>query len=318
VAVELPWGDNKTPLILAPMQGLTNRPVRKIFISKVQPDVVFTEFLRVRSKRGQEIHPRDLKEISINDGAPLVVQLIGRHTETLVNAAKTAIDVGAVHFNLNLGCPFGRMSTTTAGGALMQTPEEIFPLLKALRKVTPATLSVKIRAGFANTSQIGEILPQLENTGIDFLVLHPRSVLQKYAGEADHRITGEMVTQASIPIIANGDINARNGLQILQSTGATGLMLGRGAIGDPWLFKRLRGELPLEEDRSIRISQLTNYLQELLAAYEDLFCGQKQILDRIKEVLFHIPEPWLQKDLAILKKMRSIDSFQHKLKEMTA
>ncbi len=105
----LPWKTGTTPLMLAPMQGLTNRALRALFIEKVRPDVVFTEFVRVRPKSRKPLSATDRMEIASQDGqVPLVVQLIGRETEGLVAAAEVAQEAGAVHLNINMGCPYGR------------------------------------------------------------------------------------------------------------------------------------------------------------------------------------------------------------------
>ena len=100
----LPW-DCDFPLILAPMQGLTNRGMRRVMVETSRPDVVFTEFVRVRPGSNRPVAPSDLAEIAFDPGAPQVVQLIGRRAEDLAAAARTAVAAGAVHVNLNRDAP---------------------------------------------------------------------------------------------------------------------------------------------------------------------------------------------------------------------
>ncbi len=232
--------------MLAPMQGLTNRALRALFIELVRPDVVFTEFVRVRPGSKKSINEVDRREVLARQGTvPLVVQLIGRSQAALVAAAADAGELGAEHININLGCPFGRMSSNSAGGALLREPAALPDILGAVRRVVKKSLSVKIRSGYDDPGQIFSLLPLLEDSGIDFLVLHPRTVRQRYEGKADHAVTAELVRKSRLPVIANGDIfSVADFERINLQTGAAGFMFGRGAIADPWLFQRIRGEQP--------------------------------------------------------------------------
>lgn len=219
---KLPWSPGKPPLMLAPMQGLTNRALRGLFVEWVRPDVVFTEFVRVKAGVRKNISANDRREITAAEaGAPLVVQLIGADTAALLTAARTAQELGARHLNLNLGCPYGRMTGNTAGGALLRDPEALSQMLSALRREISGSFSIKLRAGFDDPEEIFPLLGPFVDCGIDFLILHPRTVRQLYAGTADHRITARVVRQCPLPVIANGDIfTAARGREVLAETGA--------------------------------------------------------------------------------------------------
>src|SRR6266702_7810381 len=134
-SVSLPWSPGQSPLMLAPMQGLTNRALRSLFIDWVRPDVVFTEFMRVNPVAAKRrLSQADLREVApAEGGVPLVVQLIGHGREALVTAALAAQDAGAVHLNLNLGCPFGRMTSGLTGGGMLQRPDLLADIIPALR-----------------------------------------------------------------------------------------------------------------------------------------------------------------------------------------
>jgi len=308
----LPWPTGHTPLMLAPMQGLTNRALRALFIDWVRPDVVFTEFMRVNPRGArQPIREGDLREVGAAEGGvPLVVQLIGHDHEALAAAARAAQEAGAVHINLNLGCPYGRMTSGLTGGGMLRRPEALAELLPALRRAIIGTFSVKVRAGHDDPWQILTLLPLLEAAGVDFLVLHPRTVVQEYTGRADHAITAAVVQQTLMPVIANGDIRtAADGLQVLEETGAAGLMLGRGAIADPLLFERIRGHAPATPTEEERVAMLQRYLGELLKGYREIFCGETQVLGKIKGVLATMDDPHLAKGLKQLKKARSLRAF---------
>jgi tRNA-dihydrouridine synthase len=308
---KLPWAEGSLPLMLAPMQGLTNRGLRSLFIERVRPDVVFTEFVRVKASTKKNITENDRQEVvSTNGGVPLVVQLIGTDTEALLAAANTVQELGAEHLNINLGCPYGRMTSQTAGGALLREPQALARMLAALRREIRGSFSVKVRSGFDDPAQIFSLLPLFADSGIDFLVVHPRTVKQLYAGPADHGVTGEVVRQTPLPVIANGDIfHAAIGHRVLAETGAAGLMLGRGAIADPLLFERLRGRYPDESAPAGKVNELREYLQELLARYQELFCGEHQILCKMKEVLCHVHDPEVVGLARQLKRSKSLAQF---------
>lgn len=312
----LPWPGDTTPLMLAPMQGLTNQALRGLFASWVQPDTLFTEFMRVApGATAERLSAVDLREMAATEqGIPLVVQLIGHGTEALVSAARIAQDAGAVHINLNLGCPFGRMTTGLTGGGILQRPELLQELVPALRSVISGSFSIKLRAGFDDPQQIFLLLPLIESAGVDFLVLHPRTVLQEYQGSADHTVTAGVVRETRIPVIANGDIRtAEDGRRVLEQTGAAGLMLGRGAIADPLLFQRIRGQAVAEPDRAERAALLRRYLSELLDRYSPLFCGEQQVLGKVKTVLATMDDDAFSKQYKALKKARTIHQFTTQL-----
>ncbi|MDX2481749.1 MAG: tRNA-dihydrouridine synthase family protein, partial [Desulfuromusa sp.] len=181
-------------------------------------------------------------------------------------------------------------------------------LLTSLRQALSGSFSVKCRAGFDDPQQIFQLLPLYEECRLDYLILHPRTVEQKYAGQADHQLTTEVVQRTGLPVIANGDINdAEMGQRLLQETGAAGLMLGRGALADPFLFRRIRGELPLQVDEAQRRREVAEYIGALLPLYLQRFCGERQALMKLKDLLNFIPDEALQRELGKLKRATSAD-----------
>jgi len=311
----LPWKADASPLMLAPMQGLTNRALRGLFIELVRPDVVFTEFVRVRPGSKKSLGEVDRREVLAGqEGVPLVVQLIGRDRQALVAAAREACELGAEHINLNLGCPFGRMSANSAGGALLKDPVGLPDILHDLRGVTPKSLSVKLRAGYDDPGQVFALLPMLEDCGVDFLVLHPRTVRQRYEGGADHEVTAALVKKSRLPVIANGDIfSVADFERVRRLTGAAGFMMGRGAIADPWLFERIRGLAPSTPTPAERRSELHRYLAGLLERYWELFCGETQILCKMKAVLCYVGDVELERAIRKMKRAKNFAAFTENL-----
>lgn len=299
--------------MLAPMQGLTNRALRAYFIEHVRPDVIFTEFMRVNTApAGESLTAVDLRDVAAEQaGVPLVVQLVGHGREALVSAARVAQEAGAAHINLNMGCPYGRMGGSKTGGGMLSCPADLVEVIPALREVISGSFSVKIRAGYDNPEQILSLLPLFESSGVDFLVLHPRTVVQKYDGVADHGVTARVVRGTRLPVIANGDIRSTaDGRRLLGETGVAGLMLGRGAIADPWLFLRLRGVVSAEPGRAERGTEIGRYLREMLIRYGQLFCGDTQVLSKIKEIIAYLDDPELAKPLKELRRAKTVRAFE--------
>lgn len=310
--MQLPWDRQVQPLILAPLQGLTHASMRRVQMELGKPDVLFSEFVQVSNVSRRRISKRDLED-SLTHGlsAPLVMQLVGNNPQALGEAASLLQDNGVKHLNLNLGCPYGRMTSGPTGGAMLQDVQLVERCLKELRKVVHGGLSVKVRSGFDNPGQIMDLLPLFADNGIDFIVLHPRTVVQKYTGYADHSVTRDVVAATTIPVIANGDVTtAEQGRVLLHKTGADGLMLGRGAIADPWLFKRLRHIEPTEPDTQQRRAMLRIYLMRLLEECRQKYAGEHHVLAKLKNVIQFIEDDELQRWCGKIKRTRSLQRFR--------
>ncbi len=305
----LPW-DNTFPLMLAPMQGLTNRAMRAVMVEWAAPDVVFTEFVRVRAGSRRLISAVDTIEAASSFAVPQVVQLIGRKPSDLAGAAKAAVAAGAGHINLNLGCPFGRMTVNSGGGALLRDSDEIKAVLAAIRPLVPGSLSVKCRAGFSDPGEILSLLDIFVDRQVDFLILHPRTVAQKYKGDADHRITARVVRETPLPVIANGDIRTvEDAERVRELCNPAGLMLGRGAISDPMLFKRISGRAAAVVDPATRAAEISCFLRLLYDKYAVMFSGDQQVLTKLKAVISYIRVAELDRSLRKLLRAGNLTSF---------
>jgi len=294
--------------MLAPMQGLTNRGLREVFGRTVRPDVLFTEFVRVRPRAKNLIAGSDFVEaLATVPGIPLVVQVIGCAEDGVVQACTDLVARGVEHINVNMGCPFGRMTSVLAGGGMFRSPETVEPLLTELRRLVPGSLSVKTRTGLDDERQIFSVLSAFENSGVDFLVVHSRTVAQKYKGVANHDLTREIIERTSMPVIANGDIRDKvDAERVLAQTGTPGLMLGRGAVADPKLFERIRGTAPERPVGEERIRELSTHWHSLLTAYADIFHGDAQVLSKLKENFAHVHDPELARWIKKLKKHKRV------------
>jgi tRNA-dihydrouridine synthase len=209
-----------------------------------------------------------------------------------------------------MGCPYGRMTTGETGGAMLKSPDKLPEILARLRETFAGTFSVKLRAGFDDWRQVFTVLPMFEAAGVDFLVLHPRLVTQKYSGRADHAITAEVVRSTALPVIANGDIfTAEIGWRLLEETGCAGLMLGRGVFNDPLLFERLRRRCEPSPSGDEKRALLGELLTRISTPYKELFCGDAQALSRLKGVLATIEDEALVGLAKELKRIKKLDAF---------
>jgi tRNA-dihydrouridine synthase len=297
------------------MQGLTNRVLRAVYGELARPDVLFTEFVRVRPKAKKVIADSDFIEATTRvSGIPLVVQVIGCADDGVVEAVGDLVARGVKHINVNMGCPFGRMTSVLAGGGMFRHPEAVYPMLAALRQIVPGSLSVKTRLGIDDEREIFSVIDSFSKASVDFLIVHSRTVNQKYKGRANHDLSREIVQAAGMPVIANGDIRSvPDAQQVLSYTGAAGLMIGRGAIGDHRLFERIRGNAPAESVESAIVAEVCDRLRRLLAGYQKIFHGDAQVLAKFKEVLSHIDAPEIGALKRRLRKAKSCAAMEQAL-----
>ena len=197
---------------------------------------------------------------------------------------------------------------------MFRAPETVEPMLRELRAIVPGSLSVKTRTGIDDEREFFDVLPAFEASGVDFVVVHARTVKQKYRGVANHKLTAEIVNRCSLPVIANGDVaTAADAQRVLDDTGAAGLMLGRGAITDPLLFERIRGCAPGRPTGEDRKGEVAAFLLRVLDAYEPLFQGDTQVLSKMGSVLVHITDAELRKWVKSLKKAKQVDALRRGL-----
>jgi nifR3 family TIM-barrel protein len=172
------------------------------------------------------------------DEHPVSVQLFGSNPEILAEASTMAEDAGADAIDINMGCPAKQVIETGAGVDLMRFPEKIRRMLIRVRKMIKIPLTIKIRSGW-DQKQINavEISNIGEDCGVDAIIIHPRTKTQGFRGRADWNLIREVKSSANIPVIGNGDVTTPLlGEKMMEETGCDGVMIGRGALGNPWIF----------------------------------------------------------------------------------
>ena len=240
----------KNYLIMAPMAGITNPPFRLI-AKRLGAGLVVTEMVSaVGLSRGHEKTFRYLE--STPEEKPLSVQIFGADPYDMAMAAEIAVEKGADLVDINMGCPARKVVKNGAGGALLRNPAAVRDMVAAVRKVCTVPLTVKIRSGWSHLeANFLEIAGIIEDCGADAVAVHPRFVKQGFSGQADWGIIREVKKNLGIPIIGNGDVfKPALALKMREETGCDGVMIGRGAMGNPWIFRQI---LDLEQGLEARL-----------------------------------------------------------------
>jgi len=227
-------------LALAPMQDVTDLPFWNLMTAYGGADVYFTEYFRVHTTSNLE--PWVLRSITHNPtGRPVVAQMIGNDIPSLVRTARELQQYPIVAVDLNLGCPAPVVYRKCAGGGLLREPRRVDAILGALRDAVSIRFTVKTRVGFDSPEVFDELLPIFAKHSIDLLTVHGRTVQEMYRSEVHYDLIARAVAEMPFPVLANGNVySAPNADEILRRTGAKGLMIGRGAIRNPWLFHQIR------------------------------------------------------------------------------
>jgi len=228
------------PTALAPMQDVTTLPFMRAVARRGAPDWFFTEYFRVHET--SRLEAPILASITENDtGRPVFAQLIG---ESLPDLARTARELSRhpiAGVDLNLGCPAPKVYRKNVGGGLLRDPAKVDEILALLRAECPGRFTVKMRIGFDTTENFDRLLDSVNRHQVDLLSVHGRTVKEMYRAEVHYDWIGHAVRRVRCPVLANGNVtSAAKARKVLAETGAAGLMIGRSAIRNPWIFRQIR------------------------------------------------------------------------------
>ncbi|MCX6904863.1 MAG: tRNA-dihydrouridine synthase [Verrucomicrobia bacterium] len=227
-------------LALAPMQDVTDLPFWRLMAHYGGADVYFTEFFRVHAV--SRLDKYILKSITDNPtGRPVVAQMVGNDIPSLVRTAKELQRHPIAAVDLNLGCPAPVVYRKCAGGGLLRDLARLDGILGALREAVTVPLTVKTRLGFEAVAEFDGILRMFQRHALDLVVVHGRTVKETFHHPVHYDCVAEAVRALGCPVVANGDIFSSGQAQaVLKRTRTRGVMLGRGAIRNPWIFRQIR------------------------------------------------------------------------------
>jgi tRNA-dihydrouridine synthase B len=253
-------------LALAPMQDVTDLPFWRLMTKYGGADVYFTEYFRVHSTSCLDWHILD--SITKNPtGRPVVAQMIGNDIPSLVRTARELQQYPIAAVDLNLGCPAPVVYRKCAGGGLLREPQKVDAILEALRQAVTIKFTVKTRIGFESSDVFSELLPIFAKHSLDLLTVHGRTVKEMYRTEVHYDFIQRAVAEVGCPVLANGNVySAQKAKEVLELTGGRGLMIGRGAIRNPWLFHQIRQHQRGETLFIPRGLDVLNYVRSLYEA----------------------------------------------------
>lgn len=265
-------------LILAPMAGVTDLPFRRL-CRRFGAALAVSEMVSANPQL-QDSRKTHLRLDHQGEAEPRSVQILGADPKQMAEAARLNADRGAQIIDINMGCPAKKVCKVAAGSALLKDEGLVAEILTAVVKAVQIPVTLKIRTGWdqANKNAVN-IAKIAENSGIQALAVHGRTRACGFSGEAEYSTIAAVKQAVSIPIIANGDIDsAAKARAVLAQTGADGVMIGRAALGKPWLFEQIEAALAGDNDTkpapspTQQLELLTEHLTELYRFYGE-FAG---------------------------------------------
>src|SRR5258706_5987510 len=223
-------------LRLAPMAGVTNVPFRLV-ARECGAGLLTSEEIEARALVEDNAHHREIAR-HLPEERPLAMQPLGADRDVLPEAARRLETAGADAIDLNMGCPVAKIVSKGQGAALMRDPLGASVVFRTMRKTIGVRFTIKIRGGWdERTVNAVEIARIAEGEGVDAITVHPRTRSQQYAGVAPWEIIASVVDAVAIPVVGNGDVRSRaDAAAMVAATGCAAVMIGRGALGAPWIF----------------------------------------------------------------------------------
>ena len=265
-------------VFLAPMAGVTDLPFR-VICKKFGAGLVYSEMVSSKA-----MHYNDKKTMGLlltnADEAPLAVQIFGHEPEIMAESVPKALSTGAKLLDINMGCPAPKVANNGDGSSLLKTPQLIGKIVRAVKDVSPVPVTCKMRIGFDDIADVGEIARIMEANGADAICVHPRTRQMYYSGNAMWQYIKEVKDSVSIPVIGNGDIHSgADAKKMADMTGCDGVMIGRAARGNPFIFGEvlayLSGEEYIHPDAMERMKVLTEQI-EMLVSQKGEYIGVRE------------------------------------------
>ncbi|NUN97261.1 MAG: tRNA dihydrouridine synthase DusB [Candidatus Omnitrophica bacterium] len=253
----------QSPVVLAPLSGITDAAFREVCRRSgcrfVYAEMTSSEALA----RGNDKAQGRIR--GLDAPIPTVAQLLGNSPEVMAEAAEMCVEMGADAVDINLGCPARQIVRGGGGSALMREPETVAALVHAMTARISKPVSVKMRAGWDdNCRNAVDIARIAEGEGAKAITVHPRTRAQAFKGAANWEVIARVKEAVSVPVIGNGDVRTREDmLRMLESTRCDAVMVGRSALGQPWIFRKLEDPTFIDPDYETRIEVAIEHLRLL-------------------------------------------------------
>lgn len=274
-------------LFLAPMEGVVDAVLRELLTRDTAVDICVTEFLRVTSHlHSDEMFFKYCPELLSNSGrtssgTPVLLQLLGSDPVAMAENAAKGAELGAFGIDLNFGCPAKTVNNHDGGAALLKTPERVFKIVEAVRKVVPQEISVsaKIRLGFDSKDYVTDIASAVESAQASWLCIHARTKMDGYKPPAYWEYIGLVSNKIKIPLIANGEVWTKEDHKLcVQRSLTPHVMIGRGLVANPGLAQEIK-----TQSRKKIWAQWENFILEF-AEKSKLFRHEKYAVQRTKQL----------------------------------
>lgn len=272
-------------------------------------DRYFTPFIRV--EKGV-VRDRDIRDFTspLNDGVPVVPQVIFSGTDELRCLLPALVDAGAVAVNLNMGCPFPMQTGRGRGAGILARPDRLQGLADLMAEFAQLTFSVKMRLGYDSPGQWRSLMPVLNSLILEFIAVHPRTARQQYSGELHMDELECLASESGVPVIFNGELRTPGDIYDvkIRYPQIAGVMAARGVLGRPSLFEEydVGMELPLAD----RLQRMLCFHDRVFARYADILCGDTQILSKIKPFWEYAEAEIGHKAYKAIKKAGSIAKYR--------
>lgn len=301
------------PVVAAPMAGVSDRPGRLI-AREYGSGLVYTEMISAKALTYKNQKTYQLMNMQ-DEVQPVSMQIFGSEPDVMAEGAKIMQAHGAQIIDINMGCPVPKVVNNGEGSSLMRTPEIAEAIVNEMVKAVTVPVTVKFRKGWDDTAvNAVEFAKRMEAAGASAIAVHGRTRAQYYSGKADWDIIARVKAAVSVPVIGNGDIfTPMDAKKMLDETGVDGVMIGRGALGRPWLYQQtldyLRtGVYQPDPDMDVR--------REIILHHAQLLCEEKGEYVGMKEMRKHVA--WYYKGLPHAAKMRDKINIISTLEELNA
>ena len=279
----------ENPVFLAPMAGVTDIAYRGICKS-MGCGMVYTEMVSAKGLYYNSKNTESLMRISYEE-KPVALQIFGSDPKIMAYACETinGMDEVAV-IDVNMGCPVNKIVKNGEGSALMKNPKLASEIIKEMKRVSEKSVTVKFRKGFdSNNINAVEFAKYMDDAGVDAITLHGRTREQMYEGKADWQIIKQVKEAVSVPVLGNGDIfEASDAINMKKITKCDGLMIARGAMGNPWIFREieqgLNGKEIIKPTPIEKIDMCIFHLQEAIKYFEEL----RAVREMRKQIAWYI------------------------------